>query len=271
MISTNLGNLLNRIVQNSRNLLFVQGELAQLTFSALGSASNSIERDHSDELEFTYPVGYTAEKTVIPLSKKYSKQQLLERYQYLAYTQLGLNGLLQLVTIMEAMMGDVLRSVVVKYPQKLGGKRSIPIQSVLEAASLEEMHLRATDALINELSYKSPAEFAVAVDSLIGVNFLACTAFHRYVEIKAARDIYIHNSGVANDVYARKAGSHARVKAGHFLPMSNDYFLESYEHCLQFTEWLEQELHERWHSSEREERDQPQLSFPPPLGDEGTT
>jgi len=269
MTTGNLGNLLNRITQNSRDLLFWQSELAQLTYTALNFASDEIKKDQNDEMEFTFPIGYTAEKTVIPLKKKYTKQELLDSYQYLAYTQLGLNGLFQLVTIIEAMVGDVLRTIVVKHPQKLGAKRSISIQAVLESSSLEEMHIRATDALINELSYKSPLELAKAVDELIGVDFITCPAFHRYLEIKATRDIYIHNRGIANEVYVRKSGSHARVKSNQTLPISNEYFLEAYEHCLQFTEWLEKELHEHWHSSDREAREQPQLPLIPSTVEQG--
>ena len=139
------------------------------------------------------------------------------------------------------------------YPQKLGTKRTLPIKTILEATSIQEVHMRATDGLINELTYKSPAEFAEAIRSLIPINLLECPAFHKYIEIKATRDIYIHNKGIANDVYLRKAGSHARVKEGTVLPSDIQYFLESYESCLQLIEWLESELHQHWHSSEYEE------------------
>ena len=265
MTTTNLGDQLNRIASNARGALFAQGELAQLTFLALGYAAQSVRDDQKDELEIEYPIGYNPDKTVMPYVRKYSKSELLARYEYLSYTQLGVNGVLQIVTIIEAMLGDVMRSVVVKYPQKLGAKRTITIQNVLEAASLQEMHLRATDALINELSYKSPPEFAEAVKVLTGINLLECPAFHKYVEIKATRDIHIHNRGIANEIYTRKAGSHARVKAGAHLPITNDYFLEAYEMCIQLTDWLEQEMHDHWHSAEREARTQPQLNLPAPM------
>ena len=170
-----------------------------------------------------------------------------------------MNALVQFVTIVETMLGDAVRAVVVRYPRKLGGKRNILIETVLESTTLEEVHLRATDALLNHLSYKSPADFSESVHQLLSVNLLECPAFHRYVEIKATRDIFVHNRGVANDVYVRKAGSHARVTSGFALPADIHYFLESYEHCLQLTEWLEVELHSRWHSSDYEDRKNPQL------------
>jgi hypothetical protein len=87
--------------------------------------------------------------------------------------------------------------------------------------------------LLNELSYKAPGEFAESMQTLISVNLLECPAFHRYMEIKATRDIFVRNRGIANDIYLRKAGSHARVKVGMVLSADIQYFLESYEHCLQ--------------------------------------
>jgi hypothetical protein len=261
MSQPNLGNHLNQIVTNARAAMFEQGELAQLTYGAFDIAVHSMQASSEEEIKVTFPVGYKADRTAIPSTRTYNKEELLRRYQYLAFHQLAVNSIVQLVTLVETMMGDVVRSVVLRFPQKLGGKRTLPIKEILESTSLEEVHLRATDALLNDLSYKSPAEFAEAVQPLLSINLLECPAFHRYIEVKATRDIFIHNRGIANDVYARKSGSHARVKVGMSLPADVNYFLESYEHCLQVADWLEVELHCHWHSSEYEDRQRPQLEM----------
>ncbi|WP_268125531.1 hypothetical protein [Roseivirga pacifica] len=46
-----------------------------------------------------------------------------------------------------------------------------------------------------------------------------------------------------------KASTLARVRNGEFLPVHNQYFLQSYEACLQTTEVLEAELDKIWPSS----------------------
>lgn len=262
MTSQNLGNQLNQIVLAAKHAMFDQGELAQLTYGAFDIAARSMQSMEQEEIEFTFPVGYNPDKTAISSTRTYRKEQLLSKYQFLAFHQLSVNALVQLVTLVETMLSDVARAVVVRYPHKLGGKRSVPIQTILESTSLEEVHVRATDALLNELAYKSPAEFAESLQQLLSVNLLECPAFHRYMEIKATRDIFVHNRGIANDVYFRKAGPHARVKSGMALPADIQYFLESYEHCLQVTEWLEVELHGHWHSTEYEDRKNPQIELP---------
>lgn len=262
MTSINIGNQLNQIVRSARRSMFDQGELAQLTYGAFDIAVQGMQAMNQEEIEVTFPIGYKPEKTTMQTTRTYRKEELLLKYQFLAFHQLSVNVLVQLVTIVETMFGDVVRAVVLRYPLKLGGKRSISVQAVLESTTLEEVHLRATDSLLNELSYRSPAEFAESMQQLLSVNLMECPAFHRYMEIKATRDIFIHNRGIANDLYVRKAGSHTRVKSGMALPADIQYFLESYEHCLQIAEWLEVELHGHWHSSEYEDHKNRQLVLP---------
>lgn len=268
MTGSNLGNQLNSIVREARGRMFDQGEFAQLTYGAFDIAANSMQGSDQEEIEIKFPIGYKPDKTVLESVRKYNKAQLLSKYQYLAFNQLAINAILQLVTLVENMLTDVVRAVVVKYPRKLSGKRTITIQSVLESMSLEEMHLKATDALLNELTYKSPSDFAIAIEEILGLKLLECPAFHKYIEIKASRDIYIHNRGVVNDIYIRKSGSHARCKIGMSLPADLQYFLESYEFCIQVAEWLENELHARWHSSEYEVLHKHQIELALPAAQE---
>jgi hypothetical protein len=248
----NLGNVLYQLVKTARYALFNQGELAQLTFGAFDVVAKNVDTSDSETIEISYPVGYRLDKTAILGTSLYTKQELLSRYHFLAYTQLPLNGLAQLVTITESLLSDVIRIVVVRYPQKLGTKRAIQLQRVLESQSLEEVHIHATDSLLNELSYKSPTDFASAINDLLSINLLECPAFHRYVELKATRDIHVHNRGFVNETYLKKAASHARARDKMPLTVDIQYFLDSYEACLQLSEWLEHELDQHWHSSERE-------------------
>lgn len=261
MNTDNLGNKLNRIISDAKYALFNQGELAQLSYGALTTTASTMQAAEKEDIEITFPVGWGPDKQPIPSTRKYSKEELLKRYQFLAHHQLAVNGLVQLITIIEAMLGDVIRAIVLKYPKKLNSKRTIALQAILEASSIEELHIRATDELLHDLSYKSPIEFAESAQRLLSINLLECPAFHKYMEIKASRDIFIHNRGIANDIYERKAGSHIRVRSGMNLPADTVYFLESYEACLQFNEWLEVKLHEHWHSSLLEDKQQNQTEM----------
>jgi len=262
MKTGNLGNRLNEIVREARARMFDQGELAQLTYGAFDIAAVSMQAMKEDQIDIKFPIGYNPDRTVLESTRTYRKEQLLGKYQYLAFNQLSINALIQLVTLVDTMLSELVRLIVLAYPEKISGKRTVPIHTILESTSIEEIQLRATDSLLNELSYKSPSEFSESMEKLISVNLLECPDFHKYLEVKATRDIYVHNQGIANDIYVRKAGSHVRCKSGMRIPVDIQYFLESYESCLSVADWLEKRLHQNWYSSDYENRSKPQGQLP---------
>lgn len=252
--SDGLGNNLHQILQRTISYLFTQAELAQLTHSAFEEIAKRISNGEDEEIEIEYPVGYDPNKPPIQTRRVYKKSELVGRYTYLSHMQLPINGLLQLVTIFEITFSDIVKRITTQYPHKLDSKKKIDLKEVLSAQSIDELRMKAVDSVINELSYKSPREFAVAVEGIISVNLLECPDFHKYIELKATRDIIIHNDGIVNSTYLAKAGSHVRAAEGETIPISQHYFLESYESCLKLAEWMQMELHKVWHSSEYQER-----------------
>ena len=252
--SIGIGNELNRILQNAFGTAFVQGELAQLTHSSYENSVVGIDSSKEETITIKYPIGYRADKQPMISEKQYNKEELKERFQYLAHIVLPTNGIYQLTMIIETMLGDLIRRIVSEYPDKLSPKRQIALKDILNANSVQEIHMKVTDKLLNELSYKSPREFAEEAKIFLSINLLECTAYHSYIEMKATRDVYIHNKGIVNETYVTKAGSHARASEGQELPITQIYFLEVYESCLQLLEWLEVKLHGTWRSSEYEGR-----------------
>jgi len=255
MTTTDIGNELYSLVNTTRLAIFVQGELAQLTYNAFGIATRQIEASQDDSFDVTFPIGWTAGNQPIAHTRQYTKQELLERYRYLGLNLLPVNAIFSLVTLIESMMNDVIRTVVRKYPHKIGSKKEIPLGIILGAPSIEVIHEYAIDNLLNDLTYKSPIEFAKAVEGLIDIKLLESGAFHKFVELKATRDVYMHNRGIANDTYRRKAGLNSREPGNNYLSVDVNYFLSSLEQCIQFTDWLELQLSEKWHSSEREAKE----------------
>ncbi|MFY7732111.1 MAG: hypothetical protein ACOVSR_01425 [Bacteroidia bacterium] len=244
------GDILFKRISSARVMLFTQGEMAQLTFQSFDKYVQLINESPEETISVTYPIGYRADKTPINTTYDYRKEDLISRYQFLGLTQLPVNGIYQLVTIVETLLGDIIREILKEYPVKIPNKRKLDAEVVLEAASLEEVKNSIINSLLNELAYKSPKDYAEEFAKYATINLLEKPAFHRYLELKATRDIYIHNSGIANDIYTSKADRLSRVKAGQLLPVDIQYFLESYESCLQITEILETDLNKIWPSPE---------------------
>jgi hypothetical protein len=248
MPSECFGDGLNRIIFDTKALIFKQGELVQLTHEAFRLATGVIVNEEKIEFELSYPIGFGEDGVVLQGKITYTKENLLAQYSRLTVNQLAINSLFHLVTLMEAMFSDLVRKLVLKYPDKLGNQSKMPMQLILESQSIEEIHIKATDLFLHELSYKSPSDFADSLQKMFSINLLECPYFHKYIEIKATRDIWIHNRGIANDIYVKKSASHQRVIPGRLLPVDLRYYLQSYECCLKLAEWLESKLHEKWHS-----------------------
>ncbi len=249
-----IGNRLNNICWKSRIDLFNQAEGAEITYSAYKFQADNIKQSDEENITVTFPVRYTPSRETIDSTHTYTKENFLARIEELGHVQLATNSLMQILTITEAALGDIVIEIIKAFPKKAGGKRSLTVSQILETTSLEELHTRIASAFLNDLSYKSPADFAKEIENIISMNLLECPAYHWYIEAKATRDVYVHNRGYSNDVYFNKAGAHSRVQqSGEKLPVDLRYFLEVYEHCLQLIEWIEANLHEKWHSSLYEE------------------
>ena len=248
------GDKLYRKINLAREVLFLQGEIAQLTYQSFQKYVELIGNLSENEVEVTYPIGYRPDNTTINTTHKYTKDDLIRRYEFLGFSQLPINGIYQLVTTTETLFGDILRETLIEYPSKIGNKRKLDFEIVLEANSLDSIKYILVNTVINELSYKSPKDFAEEFLKYVGVNLLEQPTFHKYIELKATRDIYIHNQGVANEIYFAKSATLARVKSGQYLPVDIQYFLQSYECCLQITEILETELDKIWPSPEYRNR-----------------
>ncbi len=246
------GNRINQTIRNSKNLLFLQGEMAQLTYISFEKNMewiNALEDEQT--IPIAYPLGFRADNTAIMSDpKEYTQQELTDWYSHLGLNKLPIDSIFQLVTIKETLLNDILKSILIEYPNKIPSKKKIDVDCVLSSTSLEQVKLTIVDGILNDIAYKSPTDYAAEFEKYTGVNLLENPVFHKYIELKATRDIHIHNGGIANDIYLTKAGVSARVKSGEYLPVTIQYFLSSYEQCLQLNEILENEIDKIWPSEE---------------------
>ncbi|APZ47661.1 hypothetical protein BW723_15790 [Polaribacter reichenbachii] len=244
------GNRINDLIQVNKSLLFLQGEMAQLTYLSFEQNIKWINNlEEGATIPISYPLGFKADNTAIMSTpRNYTKDELTEKYAHLGMNKLPIDAIFQLVTIMETLMNDILRTILIEYPSKIPSKKKVDIDCVLNASSLEQAKITIIDGILNEIAYKSPKDYASEFEKYTSVKLLENPVFHKYIELKATRDIHIHNGGTANEIYLIKSGVVARVKNGEFLPVDIQYFLMSYEQCLQLNEILEKELDKIWPS-----------------------
>ncbi|MCL4559794.1 MAG: hypothetical protein M1281_04155 [Chloroflexi bacterium] len=168
------------------------------------------------------------------IPQKRSDRDLKEIYDRFIRRELYENFIVTAVSQFESYLFEVLRIVITVYPQKLAlnikgteSKRDIPLEFLLNAKSLSEVITQIVDRRLNELSYASPKEYLEYLGKIIGIDNTD-PAFLDYIEIKATRDLVIHNSGIINQIYLSKVGDKKRGVTGQSIMIDAGYF----DHCM---------------------------------------
>ena len=76
---------------------------------------------------------------------------------------------------------------------------------------------------MDSLKYKRPADWFKDLNDRVNLNRLAAEQIERLAEIKASRDILVHNRRIVNETYCDKAGTRARYAVGQRLKIQEPY------------------------------------------------
>ena len=79
------------------------------------------------------------------------------------------------------------------------------------------------DSRITSLFYDRPARFFQYIEQVLSIE-LPNELRESYAELKATRDLLVHNSGQVNEVYVQKTKQRARGRLGQEIPLGEEYF-----------------------------------------------
>ncbi len=164
------------------------------------------------------------------IPQKRSDIELKEIYDRFIQRELYENIIITTISKFEAYLFEVLRIIISAYPKKLTLnikgveiQRDIPLDLLLNANNLSEVIDQVIERRLNEVSYASPKEYLEYLGKIISID-ITDSAFLDYIEIKATRDLLIHNSGVVNEIYLSKSGSQKRGDIGQMILIDTEYF-----------------------------------------------
>ncbi|MBP0597732.1 hypothetical protein J8I26_06445 [Herbaspirillum sp. LeCh32-8] len=136
-------------------------------------------------------------------------------------------NIISMVSRVEAFIQDCIALVAISHPKKLGllvdGKTGVPLDLFLGTESREEVIRRFAIMKSEELMYSKPAEYMRKTGEVLSIE-LDADLLTDFFEIKASRDIIVHNSGLINDSYLKKAGNKSRGNQGEELKIDATYF-----------------------------------------------
>ena len=161
---------------------------------------------------------------------KRTDHELRQIYERFTTQRLYEAFLITAIAEFESFLARVLRGIIREYPPKLSegvpgvsGCKAVSAEILLESATIDEALDKAIADHINGVFYAKPKEYLNYLSKVTGVD-TEDDAFLDYLELKATRDILVHNSHLANAIYRSKAGSKARVAIGEVLSADSTYF-----------------------------------------------
>jgi hypothetical protein len=134
----------------------------------------------------------------------------------------------QFVSLFEDYVFDLLRLWLAAHPQSLLRKQ-VEVSVVLNAPDKAAILLAVADKELNELKYGRVADWFAYLHRLVRIDCPSVDEIERLAEIKASRDILVHNKGIVNATYLSKAGGRARFRDDEQLELPEDYHRGSWE------------------------------------------
>lgn len=137
------------------------------------------------------------------------------------------------VAQVEAFFGDALFEILNFDSRRLQTRvkgidhiNKIDVSDIIKASSREEIVASIIEKELASLFYAAPSLQMEYFQKVAAIS-LPDELVLQWLEIKATRDIIVHNSGIANSVYIKKSSSHARATDGETLPMDDKYFAQA--------------------------------------------
>jgi hypothetical protein len=157
-------------------------------------------------------------------------REIKQIYDYFTSNRLYESFLLTAIAEFESFLGRVLREILCEYPIKLSTSvqgippyKQVPLETLLTAATVDGAVRAAITEHLGNVFFAQPKAYLEYVSKVAGLK-ADDPSFDSYVEIKATRDLVIHNHGIVNAVYLQKAGKKARGALGQAISVDSAYF-----------------------------------------------
>ena len=157
-----------------------------------------------------------------------NEQLLLHRAQPYVANYLIPYTFQHFVSLFEDFFFDLLRCWLAAYPDSLS-KKQVEMSAVLKASDKNAIILTVVEKELNDLKYQRLDQWFKYLKELTNLDFSMASEIQELAEIKASRDILVHNNGIVNATYVSKAGPRARYKEEDELEIPEPYHRASWE------------------------------------------
>ena len=132
------------------------------------------------------------------------------------------------ISLFDDFVFDFLRVWLTEYPGILC-KMQLEFGSVLESADKKEIIRNIILKKLNDVAYEGIEKRFKYLEEIAKLGCPNRDCLEKLAEIKASRDVLVHNKGIANFIYVKKSGERARFKDGQTLEIPDYYHRESWQ------------------------------------------
>lgn len=127
---------------------------------------------------------------------------------------------------------EFLRAWLTEYPGSMSGNE-LKFRTVLDATGKDDIIAEVVEKEVLGLAYKRVADWFAYLENKAQLGCPTQDQIQQIAEIKASRDILVHNNGVANAIYIDKSMGRARFADGDKLTLTEQYHRASWERMKQ--------------------------------------
>ncbi|MDB5405670.1 MAG: hypothetical protein JWL84_582 [Rhodospirillales bacterium] len=146
---------------------------------------------------------------------------------FIAQYERGLfeTNIISIVSRVEAFIQECLVIAIWDQPEKMSiiDKGGVPLDLFLAHEDRNALLERLIAMRCQELMFAKPADYLAKAAQVLSIE-IPKDRIANYLELKATRDVLIHNQGLINRLYIDKAGTKARGQLGDELVIDEDYF-----------------------------------------------
>ena len=136
-------------------------------------------------------------------------------------------NIISIVSRVEAFIQECMTIAISQEPKKLAiiGDKGIPLDLFLASETHADL-LRGYIALrCQDLMFGKPTDYLAKAQKVLSIS-IGDSVSKKFIEMKASRDVIIHNQGEINQIYLDKVTTEKRGKVGDELVIDADYFGE---------------------------------------------
>ncbi len=195
-------------------------------FVIIGIARNAVEDarknlDAGPRTKLRFPIPTVQDEQVVAAR---NRGKILSLLQQAVSRDLFSQALVPAVAVTKSYLADMLALILRAFPKKLGtSEKKVELAIILEAENLDDVLNAVIASQIHSAFYASPAKYFEYIEQTLSISIPEGRKA-AYAEVKATRDIYVHNGGITNRLYLQKVGPLARAADGAPLPLDEQYF-----------------------------------------------